>query len=395
MSNNFLEATNLSPLFFSHTSFSLYIHVPFCAHKCGYCDFYSKATRSGTERFLDAIELEIDLYLKNVPELATKTIKSIFVGGGTPSILTESEWSRLASKVTNSFTLESNCEWTIEVNPESFSESKARAWLSSGVNRLSFGVQSLNDEILKKAGRIHSAKRVIDVLSNPILEQFSRISCDTIYGLPGQKLEDVRETLKTLLTFPQVTHISAYELTIAEDTPFAQIPTEMFPDDEILADYEEVVLETLSEAGFIRYEVSNYARLGHECVHNQIYWNMSPYLGIGPSAHSFDGLQRFGDVDSLEIYCDKISTGNLPWGFTESLSAEMYRSEFLFLALRTSNGIAISDYERLFGESIYSGIKKGIIEELQIQNCAQIENGRFFLTQKGLNLADGVALKLS
>ncbi len=395
MSDNSFGATSQSPLFISSDQFSLYIHVPFCAQKCGYCDFYSKSTRAGTDQFLDAIEQEIDLYRNFHPELSSKTITTIFVGGGTPSILTSSEWKRLASKVTSTFQLAQNCEWTIEVNPESFSDAKAQAWLDSGVNRLSFGVQSLDDSILKKAGRIHSAKRVIDVLSNPVLTRFNRISCDTIYGLPGQKVADVVATLKLLLTFPIVTHISAYELTIAEDTPFADLPPVLFPDDEILADYEEAVLSLLTESGFTRYEVSNYAKPGHECLHNQIYWQMKPYLGIGPSAHSFDGSRRFGDVDSLETYCSTVENGALPWGFEEEISPEMYRNEYLFLALRTADGVSIDRYEQLFGESIFAGERSRTIAELQNQNIVIVEQGRLALTPTGLNLADGVALKLS
>jgi len=380
-------------LFSGDEPLSLYIHVPFCAHKCGYCDFYSKSSVAGVESYISAFEKEISLYQSIYPHLINRKVNTIFVGGGTPSILSVSQWKRVTDLIHTSFDLSDCFEWTIEVNPESFTTKKAEAWLESGVNRISMGVQSLDPVVLKEAERIHTSETVRTVLSNPILEKFKNISCDCIYGLPSQTVESLKATLDELLSFPNITHISAYELTIAEATPFALLPSNSFPEDELLADYEEVVLERLTGAGFKRYEVSNYAK-GSMCEHNNAYWKMRPYLGLGPSAHSFDGSHRFSNVASLTAYSDSLDTGKLPFDSFEELSLEMIQKEYLFLGLRTSAGISFDQFEELFEEPLERGWRGEQIKILIDNGILQKEKGHVFLTASGLNIADGVALKL-
>lgn len=382
-------------LFNEGDSLSLYIHVPFCAQKCGYCDFYSKASGLRVKEFLESLEREFSLYRKNYPHLSKKRVTTIFVGGGTPSILTPVQWSFLAQLIHDNFTLAPQYEWTVECNPESFNKSRVDAWISSGVNRLSMGVQSLDNEVLKRADRIHTAETVLEILESPELEKFESVNCDVIYGLPGQTLQDVENTLTTLLSFPILKHISAYELTIADNTPFAELESDSFPDDDFLADYEELVLSILTRSGFNRYEVSNYAKPGHECRHNLNYWKMNPYLGFGPSAHSFDGEYRFSDVGSLSEYTRRLKDNELPFSSCEEISPEMFRDEYLFLGLRTAEGISITRYEELYKKPLYSEKRLQILRKMEQQGTVIRNGDQLHLSAKGLNLADGVALQLT
>lgn len=386
---------SLPKLFDTGETLSLYIHVPFCAQKCGYCDFYSKSSGAQIGEFLESLALEFSLYIQNYPHLSQKTVSTIFVGGGTPSILTPLQWRVLAQLIHDNFTLAPDYEWTIECNPESFSTIKADTWIATGVNRLSMGVQSLDNSVLKRAGRIHSAETVLELLKSSDLQRFKSVNCDIIYGLPGQSLKDVEETLKSLLSFPVLKHISAYELTIAENTPFAAFDSESFPDDESLADYEELVLSLLSGAGFERYEVSNYAKPGFECRHNGNYWSMRPYLGFGPSAHSYDGQYRFANIGSLTEYSALLKSGRLPLTGCEELSLEMERDEYLFLGLRTAEGISVKRYEELYEEPLYAGHRGAVLQKMEQEGKIVRDGDQLHLSPEGLNLADGVALQLS
>lgn len=382
-------------LFENQDTLSLYVHVPFCAQKCGYCDFYSKATVNGVADFISAFKREIELHVVRNPLLPSKQLSTIFFGGGTPSILTANQWMEVASAITDTFTLTDDCEWTIECNPESFSESKAGGWLNTGVNRLSMGVQSLDPGVLQQADRIHSAETVLKVLQSDILNQFKSVSCDLIYGLPGQSVEHVLSAIRQISSFDVVKHLSCYELTIAQGTPFASLDSTSFPDDERLADYEYAVLQEMELRGFQRYEVSNYAKPGFECRHNISYWEMKPYLGLGPSAHSFDGTYRFANSSSLSHYVNSIVDDRLPITTLDPIGEEMYRDEYLFLSLRMAKGISEKIYKELFGYDLYEGARKEVIDQLINRGDMKRENGQVFLTGVGLNLADGVALKLS
>lgn len=384
------------PFLFDEGEFiSLYLHVPFCAQKCGYCDFYSRSSGTLISEFLEALALEFTLYREKYPHLSQKKVSTIFVGGGTPSILTPLQWRVLAQLIHDNFTLASDYEWTIECNPESFSTMKVDTWIDTGVNRLSMGVQSLDNSVLKRADRIHTAETVLNVLKSKELERFDSVNCDIIYGLPGQTLTDVEQTLKTLLSFPVLKHISAYELTVAENTPFAALDISSFPDDELLADYEESVLAILSRAGFSRYEVSNYAKPGFECRHNLNYWQMNPYLGFGPSAHSYDGKYRFANIGSLTEYAELTKNGEFPLSSFEELSPEMERDEYLFLGLRTAEGISVKQYEKLYEERLYSGNRLAILEKMEQEGRVIRDGDQLRLSPEGLNLADGVALQLT
>jgi oxygen-independent coproporphyrinogen-3 oxidase len=352
---------------------SLYFHVPFCKKKCDYCDFYSICDEFEVRNYIEELKKEITL------RKTAKKVDTVFFGGGTPSILSENRFREIASFIKQNFNLSPNCEWTIECNPESFSEKKAKTWLELGVTRLSLGVQSLNDKELEICGRIHSAKQAIAVLENKISEEFLSLNVDLIYGLPQQSENSFMQTLEKILKIPVVKHISLYELTIAENSHFAiNRDNYNFPSEEEIERIVESSRSFLKTNGFERYEVSNFAKKNHRCRHNENCWAGKKYLGFGPSAHSFDGEKRFA---------------NFPFEFCENLSSEQKKTEFLMLRLRTADGFSLSEFRQKFKIDFLSQNKK-YIENLISNGYVLIENENCKLTDKGLDIADGIVANL-
>lgn len=347
---------------------SLYFHIPFCRKKCAYCDFFSVSDESEIKNYLDYLKMEI------ISRKTDELVETIFFGGGTPSVLSGELFCEIADFIKENFNLAENCEWTIECNPESFSSEKAKIWLACGVNRLSFGVQSLNDKELKICGRIHNRKQAIAVLQTPILNDFSSVNVDLIYGLPEQTEISFAETLKIICENPIIKHISLYELTLAENSKLIKISEEEI---EKITEFSRVFLQ---ENGFERYEVSNFAKCGFRCKHNINYWTGKKYLGFGAAAHSFDGETRSANSANLKYNLE----------FSEKLTSEQKRTEFLMLRLRFADGFSLSDFQEKFGNL---GNEK-YIEELQKNGLMQIKNGICKLTEKGLDFADGIAGKL-
>ncbi len=379
------------PLFRDAESLSLYCHIPFCEAKCHYCDFYSGTNAAGMEAFVSAFEQEVALWLERQPHLKTLPVETIFFGGGTPSILSPSQFGRIGAALSQ-FSLQNLSEWTVECNPESFSEAKADAWLAAGVNRLSFGVQSMDDGVLRTIGRVHSSERVREVLSHPVLSRFDLVSVDLIYGLPSLSLASLEGSLEALTAFPVVKHLSAYELTIAEGTVLAKQRQHFsLPQEEQLEEQMRFVRDWLMRAGYERYEVSNYAREGARCRHNERYWDFSPYLGLGPAAHSFDGLHRFHNAPSSEHYCGVLSAGELP---ATQDSATLDLESYLFLRFRTADGLCKEEFARLFQASFAETFRAKDIENLRDEGYLFEDVARWYLSDEAMDLADGIALVL-
>jgi len=369
--------------------FSLYFHIPFCRKKCGYCDFYSIVNEKLTDKFIAALKKEIVLRKTDAQ------VETIFFGGGTPSILSRKQLSEIAGFIRQNFNLSPDCEWTMEVNPESFTDKKAEVFLKNGINRISIGIQSLNDGELKTCGRIHDGKRAIQVLRSAVLQEFRSVSVDLIYGLPQQNEASFLQTLKAILQTHVVKHISLYELTINENTAFGKNHYDYnFPSAEIVEKIVKSLRIYLKENGFERYEVSNFAKEGHRCRHNENYWNCEKYLGLGPSAHSFDGEnKRSANIANMEKYCEKLNRNELATNFSETLSLEQKKTEFLMLRLRTSDGFILSEFSAKFGGDFLS--ENGKYVDNLIENAYMvIENGVCKLTDKGLDIADGIAARL-
>jgi oxygen-independent coproporphyrinogen-3 oxidase len=357
----------------------LYVHIPFCARICPYCAFYKeRADSSQTQRFCEALLREIG----NVAELFPLKIETIFFGGGTPTALTTARLDFLLGGMRERLDLSRLVEWTLEANPGSVSPRKAALLRQRGVNRLSLGVQSWNDELLKLLGREHNAAQA--ETSFCILRDtgFTNISIDLMFGLPGQRLPQWEADLeKTIALRPE--HISTYCLTYEEDTEFflRHARGEFREDPESDAQFLESAMRILEDAGFEHYEISNYARPGFTSAHNRGYWAGDDYLGIGPSAFSTIGLKRWQNVCDYRAYADRILGGKSAADSTEVLTPEMKRTERIALALRTRDGISSRELGPWPNES----------NELVALGLLRKQNGSFVLTSRGKLLADSVA----
>jgi oxygen-independent coproporphyrinogen-3 oxidase len=357
----------------------IYVHIPFCARICPYCAFYKDLLdRSQTWRFCEAILRDLDQQCASFA-LSPETI---YFGGGTPTALTTSQLEFLLGGFRERLDLSSLAEWTIEANPGSVSARKAALLRKFGVTRVSLGVQSWDDELLKLLGREHNSQQAEQSFHILRTAGFSNINVDLMFGLPGQTIEQWEATLEKTISL-QPEHISAYCLTYEEDTEFflRHARGELLQDTDEDAGFFEMAMSILEDAGYQQYEISNYARHGFASVHNRAYWLGKNYLGLGPSAFSTVGMQRFQNLCDYRAYADHVLSGESPMGFSENLTNEMKRSERIALSLRTRDGVAASDL-RHFGQETNELISLGLL--------LRKADGNFLLTRKGKSLADSV-----
>ncbi len=357
----------------------VYVHIPFCARICPYCAFYKDhLDRSQTQRFGEAILAEVSLHSNSlfvVPE-------TIFFGGGTPTALSTDQLQTLLRGFHDRLDLSALREWTTEANPGSVSARKAAVLRELGVTRISLGVQSWDDDLLKVLGREHNAHQA--EVSFQLLRSagFQNISIDLMFGLPGQTSAQWRSTLeKTISLAPD--HISAYCLTYEEDTDFflRHSRGELRSDNDSDAEFFEIAMTTLETAGYPQYEISNYARPGFDSVHNRGYWSGADYLGIGPSAFSTVGMQRWQNIADYRAYADRVLSGQSPINSTEELTVAIKRTEKIALSLRTDNGIA-AEILQTEPDKAQEFLDLGLLRKA---------NGSFVLTRAGKSLADTVA----
>ena len=357
----------------------LYVHIPFCARICPYCAFYKDLLdRSQTWRFCEAILRELDQQRSRF-EISPETI---YFGGGTPTALTTAQLELLLQGFQERIDLSSVKEWTIEANPGSVSQRKATLLRKLGITRISLGVQSWDDKLLKILGREHSAQQAEQSFGVLRAAGFSNINVDLMFGLPGQTIEQWKATLqKTIVLQPE--HISAYCLTFEEDTEFflRHARGEFQQDTDADADFFEMAISILEEAGYEHYEISNYARPGFSSVHNRAYWKGEDYLGIGPSAVSTVDTRRWQNICDYRGYIDCVLSGQSPAASNENLTAEMKRIERIALSLRTRDGVSSADLKR-FAPQTDEFIALGLLRQ---------SNGNFVLTRKGKAMADSVA----
>lgn len=357
----------------------LYVHIPFCARVCPYCAFYKeRADPSQTERFCEALQQEIE----DVCEKFPLKLETIFFGGGTPTALTTSQLGFLVGGLRTRLDLSSLLEWTVEANPGSVSPRKAALLREMGISRLSLGVQSWDDDLLKLLGREHNAAQAKDSFQILRYAGFANISIDLMFGLPGQTLAQWETDLETTIAL-QPDHLSTYCLTYEEDTEFflRHSRGEFREDPESDARFLEAAMAKLERAGYRHYEISNYARPGFESAHNRGYWAGHHYLGIGPSAFSTIGLTRWQNVADYRAYSDRVLSGASPIDSTEILTPEMKRTERIALALRTRDGVAPQELASWRIES-REFIDLGLLRK---------SNGNLVLTPRGKLLADSVA----
>ena len=357
------------------SSLGLYFHVPFCGRKCGYCDFYSVCYRK------EQAELYIQAVLRNIRHYSDpeRRVDTVYFGGGTPSLLTPEQLSAVLDEVRKSFTLEENAEITLEANPSTLTPEKLAKLRETGINRLSIGVQSMNDEELSLLGRTHTAQRAERAVREAAQAGFGNISCDLMTGLPGQTPEHLLRSAERMTALP-IQHISAYILKIEEGTPFdcGRIRSSL-PGEDAQAELYLAAVEILEKQGFSQYEVSNFAVPGYESRHNCRYWKCEDYLGIGPSAHSCTGGRRFAADRDLQRFVESpvqpvTVTDESPCGFEERA----------MLLLRLREGLPLSEFPEHRAD-----IEKKLPPILRA-GYAEYDGERIRLTPKGFLMSNSV-----
>ena len=336
----------------------IYVHVPFCVRKCGYCDFYSVTGEEERDRFPALVEREMDLLLRAYPGEAGVPADTVYFGGGTPTVLGPDRLNRLLAAIKTRFTVAENAEVTAEANPGTVTGADFVRLREDGFNRVSIGVQSFRRETLAALGRIHSVEEVRAAYRDARRAGFSSVGIDLIFGNPGQREEEWQEDLDLAVTFlPD--HVSAYALAPEPGTPIHGAIAGggiVLPDDDAVARMYAAGRETLGAAGYCHYEISNFCRPGKECRHNLKYWRRDGYLGLGPSAHGllFPGESapfglRTANPPSLPDYLGALGEGRLPWGSTRVCDREDAWKESLIFGLRTAEGVSPSSVEKRNG----------------------------------------------
>ena len=370
------------------TKSELYIHIPFCVRKCLYCDFLSFAADDKTkEKYIEALCTELMFIGK---ERCKASLSSVFIGGGTPSALPAELIVRVMECVKENFTLDSDAEVTIECNPGTVDEDKMKAYFACGINRISFGLQSVHDEELKKLGRIHTFDDFLKSYEAAVKAGFNNINVDLMSDIPGQSVASWTETLKTICELkPAPVHISAYSLIVEEGTPFADMAEEGkldIPDEDTDREMYHMTSKILSQYGYERYEISNYAKPGHECRHNLGYWTGVEYYGAGLGAASYYGGCRFTNTPDMPVYMgDPIDSFKLD----EKLTNADKMSEFMILGLRLTKGVDSAEFKERFCRNI-PDVYGREIERFKEEGLLIEEDGRIRLTENGLDIANHV-----
>lgn len=370
------------------TDSELYIHIPFCVKKCLYCDFLSfSADEKVKEKYIEALRAELMFIGK---ERCSASLSSVFIGGGTPSVLPAELITRVMDSVKENFTLNPDAEVTIECNPGTVDEEKLKAYFECGINRISFGLQSVHDEELKKLGRIHKFEDFLRSYEEAVKAGFTNINVDLMSDIPGQTADSWNKTLKTICELkPAPTHISAYSLIVEEGTPFAEMAEDGkldIPDEDTDREMYHMTSLILSEYGYKRYEISNYSKDGYECRHNLGYWTGVTYYGAGLGAASYYEGCRFTNTSELPVYMDDpIESFKLD----EKLTSADKMSEFMILGLRLTKGVKTAEFEEKFGRKL-PDVYGREIDRFKAEGLLIEESGMLHLTERGLDLANVV-----
>lgn len=369
----------------------IYLHIPYCRKACIYCDFHFSTLLGNKADLLRAMMAELEMrkdYLRN------ERIESIYFGGGTPSVMTDSETSTMIGLIERWFEVSPDAEITLEANPDDLNRKHLAELKKAGVNRLSIGIQSFDDEVLQWMNRSHTAQQVTEALTMAREEGFENITVDMIYGIPGKGMDYWQQQLEKLLKL-DVPHISAYALTVEKETVLdnwirkGKAPS---PDEDLAHRQFLMTSESLTTAGYEHYELSNFARPGHRAVHNSAYWKSRPYLGLGPSAHSFDGDSRQWNVSNNRLYESAINSGEVHFE-REDLSTADRLNERIMTALRTAEGLDLEQVDRDFGVEFHEHIIKEAREALG-KGQLQLANQCLYIPTAQRFFSDGIAASL-
>jgi oxygen-independent coproporphyrinogen III oxidase len=390
--------------------FSIYLHIPFCTHRCAYCDFNTYAGQESLmPAYVDALTREIEFVGSRAERsgVSRHEVHTIFFGGGTPSLLSPKQFEAIFQILRDNFTLTEDAEITIEANPGTVSYEDLMELRRIGINRLSYGVQSANTEELRMLERIHDFFDVIEAVKSARKAGFKNLNLDVIYGLPEQTLQTWQTTVKRILDLhPE--HLSAYALTLEHGTPFGRWASKgllPFPDPDLAAEMYEWLSEALNANGYVQYEISNWAKPGYECCHNLQYWRGLPYLAFGAGAHGYTNGYRYSNVLRIKSYIDRFNNpqspvSNLPFPLTpvtvnhhkQTLEDDM--SEFMMTGLRlVGEGVSEDEFQAHFGRSMYDVYGKEIKELVKVGLIEHWGDKRVRITKRGRLLGNQVFMR--
>lgn len=375
---------------------SLYIHIPFCVKKCNYCAFVSQcATDAQKIEYVQNLISEIKSRAKEFSGLYE--VQTIYIGGGTPSVLLDGQISEILSCVFMNFVVNNTAEITIEANPSSLTPKKAKEYADAGITRVSLGLQSAQEKHLKTLGRLHTKETFATAIKSLKSAGIKNLNGDMILGLPNQTEQDVIDTA-TFLASLELKHISVYMLEVEDGTVFKRLADQNLlplPNDGQVINLYNVAKTTLSKLGFKRYEISNFAISGYESKHNQNYWTRGEYLGLGLNAHSFMNGTRFANTSSLNEYNKYLSKGEIPLEYKEEITDDEAQEETIMLSLRTTQGINLSDFSKKFGKGLLE-TKKETIKSLASNGFLAVtpDYSHIFATDKGFMVLNKIISEL-
>lgn len=376
-------------------SLSLYIHFPFCANLCHYCDFYKCTHHADTvEKYLASLTKEIALSAGEI-DPDKRLLRTLYIGGGTPSLLTPEQLAKIFDSIRKKFRFDREIEISLETNPESVTSDNLKGYLELGVNRPLFGVQSFDLKALKKLGRKHitnDTHRAVYLARALGIENFG---IDMIFGLPGQTSKLLSRDLKEMLVLDPP-HVSYYQLTVEPDTVLDQRVRSgkiKLPGSDLSAAFYSAINAELSSRGLNRYEISSFAKPGYECRHNLTYWEGGEYLGLGPSAHSFIDGRRFANIDDLEQYTSAVESGERPLKF-DYRDLDQRISESIMLGLRTTRGISREAFQKSYGKPLEQSVDSQSYDRLIKMGLIEPDDERIRLTDRGFPLADEIIERL-
>ncbi len=364
----------------------IYLHIPFCKSRCIYCDFYTTTQLANTDIYVEALVQEI----KQRKDYLVDSIQTIYLGGGTPSLLTIRQLDKLFNVLSATFDLSSVEEVTLEANPDDLNSNYLKDLVHTPINRLSVGIQSFNDEQLRKLNRRHTAQQAIEAIKKSQEFGFSNISIDLIYGLPMENKMDWERDISQAISL-DIQHISAYHLIYEEGTPIYKSLLEgriKEVEEDLSVQFFDYLMNSLNEASFEHYEISNFCKKGFRSMHNSSYWNGAHYLGCGPSAHSFNGQSREWNVSSLPEYVDGINSGHRNFEI-EVLNVTTQYNDYVITSLRRSEGIDLNYVKKVFGEKLYQHCLNNAQQHLNSYTLS-LKNNNLKLTRKGIFVSDGI-----
>lgn len=368
----------------------IYIHIPFCRQKCNYCDFYSiKWNDEWENKYIEAVLNEIKGYRNKLN--GNYSVETIFFGGGTPTIAKPENLNKIMEGLSEIIEVNGNSEISMEANPNTLTLEKLQEYKEIGINRLSIGIQSLNDEILKKIGRIHNSLEALEAIDRAKKTGFENINADIMFNIPGQIVKDIEDTVSKIIE-RGVRHISFYSLKLEKGTPMYEMEKSskiIMPDEE----YERAMYYTgrniMEKNSLYQYEISNFACKGYECRHNLKYWNQEEYIGLGPSAHSFLNNTRYSNPSDLKLYCEHGKALSFEKIIQEELSNDDMMFEYIMLRLRLTEGLDVKDFNYKFSAD-FREMYRMQINYLIKNNLLEIDGDYIRLTKKGMDISNYV-----